>query len=137
MSSTIELKPMEMPFSNDPLKSYTMPAKYYIDSSIAEQEKRDIFWNSWVYVAHKSHLSNAGDYYCCSIHGQEIVLIKESDSQVRGFYNVCAHRGHQLLTGSGQQLFARTTLGVIVIRENSWVQETLKTWRILIHLISI
>jgi len=24
MSSTIELKPMEMPFSNDPIQSYTM-----------------------------------------------------------------------------------------------------------------
>jgi choline monooxygenase len=101
MSSTIELKPMEMPFSNDPIQSYTMVARYYIDPLIADKEKKDIFWSNWIYVAHQSHLSKSGDYYCCSIHGQEIVLIKESDSEIRGFYNVCAHRGHQLLTGSG------------------------------------
>ena len=94
-------KPMEMPFSSDPIKSYTMAAKYYIDPLIAEQEKRDIFWNNWVHVTHKSHLSEAGDYYCSSVHGQEITLIKGSDGEIRGFYNVCAHRGHQLLTGSG------------------------------------
>lgn len=36
------------------------------------------------------------------IIGESIVLVRGRDKVLRAFYNVCPHRGHQLLSGEGK-----------------------------------
>ncbi|MCW0135922.1 Rieske 2Fe-2S domain-containing protein [Escherichia coli] len=37
------------------------------------------------------------------IIGESIVLVRGRDKVLRAFYNVCPHRGHQLLSGEGKR----------------------------------
>jgi Phenylpropionate dioxygenase and related ring-hydroxylating dioxygenases, large terminal subunit len=43
-----------------------------------------------------------GCYITCRIADENIIVIRGKDGVLRGFYNVCQHRAHELLKGSGK-----------------------------------
>lgn len=93
----------DAPFIEDPAQSFTLPARFYTDPSIYEMEKDAIFYKTWHYAGHVSQLAEQRSYFTTSIHEQNIFLAKGQDGKIRAFYNVCAHRGHELLEGSGRK----------------------------------
>ncbi len=64
-------------------------------------EKERIFYSTWQLAGHRSQLANPGDYVCLHIADQHVFVICGEDHEIRAFYNVCQHRGHELLQGSG------------------------------------
>ena len=93
----------DAPFTKDPSVSYTMPARFYTSPDIYEIEKDAIFYKSWHYAGHASQLKEERSYITTSIHDQNIFIAKGADGELRAFHNVCAHRGHILLEGSGRK----------------------------------
>ena len=63
-----------------------------------EREKEAIFYRTWQYVAHRSAFAEPGDYVTLPICDQNIFVMKGGDGVLRAFYNVCRHRGHELLS---------------------------------------
>lgn len=92
----------DRPFCKDPGTSFTIPARFYRDADIYAREKDAIFYKSWWYAGHISQLSQAGEYLTTSIHEQNIFVICDKAGELKAFYNVCQHRGHELLSGSGR-----------------------------------
>ena len=90
-----------LPIHEEPQHSYTLPSRLYLDESIYEQEKQKIFYCNWHYAGHLSQLSKSGDYLTATIADESIFIVRGQDDTLRGFYNVCRHRAHQLLEGSG------------------------------------
>ena len=90
-----------LPIHEEPQHSYTLPSHLYLDENIYEQEKRKIFYNHWHYAGHISQLTKTGDYLTAGIADESIFVVRGQDDELRGFYNVCRHRAHQLLEGSG------------------------------------
>jgi len=88
-------------FDEDPERARALPAHFYHDPAIFEQERRAIFQRCWQYAGHVSQLAAPGDYLTCEIGGQNIVILRGRDDEIRGFFNVCMHRGHELLDGAG------------------------------------
>lgn len=88
-------------FDADPQRSFTLPARYYTDPAIFAWEKDSVFAHAWCYAGHLSHLRNAGDYVTCDVGGQNILVMRGKDGQLRAFYNVCQHRAHELAQGRG------------------------------------
>jgi choline monooxygenase len=43
-----------------------------------------------------------GDYVTAETAGQPIAIVRGADEKLRAFYNVCKHRAHLLLSGSGR-----------------------------------
>ena len=93
---------LERPLSDDPLSSFTIPAHWYLDEGIYAQEKNAIFYREWHYIGHVSTLSTPGDYVTMQLADENIFVIRDDDDQLRGFYNVCRHRAHQLVSGNGR-----------------------------------
>lgn len=89
-------------FCANPQEAWTIPARFYTDQNAFEHEKENVFAKSWICVAHSSELANANDYVTREIIGESIVLVRGRDKVLRAFYNVCPHRGHQLLSGEGK-----------------------------------
>ncbi len=100
--SPIDKAKTDSPFSSDPSSSFTMPARYYTDSTVYEKERDAIFFSNWWYVGHSSQLATRGEYITASIDNQNVFVVADEDGELRGFYNVCQHRGHELLAGAGQ-----------------------------------
>ncbi len=89
------------PLTEDAAHSYTLPASYYTDPEIFELEKERIFFRTWQYVGHKSQVAKPGDYMTTTIVDQGVFVIRGRDGELRAFYNVCQHRAHELLEGTG------------------------------------
>lgn len=91
----------DRPFSDEPSRSHTMPARFYLDPEIYAREKEAIFFRSWWFAGHRSQVEKPGQYFTTNIFDQSVVITKSSDGQIRAFYNVCQHRGHELVRGAG------------------------------------
>lgn len=99
----LQLMDGDAAFTKDPAKSYTLPARFYISPEIYDLEKDAIFYKSWHYAGHVSQVAEPRMYFTTKIHQQNIFIAKADDGEIRAFYNVCAHRGHLLLEGSGKK----------------------------------
>ena len=95
--------PEDQPFREDPKSSFTLPARFYHDASIFEAEKAAIFYRTWHYAGHVSQVAEPGMFLTTKIHEQNVFVARGRDNELRAFYNVCAHRGHELLEGSGKK----------------------------------
>mgnify|MGYP000678186135 CR=1 FL=1 len=74
----------------------SLPAEYYTDSQIFEQEIEQVFRSSWQYVGDTSRLSKAGDFLMRHINETSVLAVRDDNGMLRAFYNVCAHRGSQI-----------------------------------------
>ncbi len=92
----------EHALDSDPARSYTLPARFYTDPDIFAAEREAIFFRGWHMAAHASDLAEIGSYVTASIFDQKIFICRGKDNVLRGFYNVCAHRAHELLSGTGR-----------------------------------
>ena len=87
---------------DEPAKSLSMHKNAYIDPRWLKVDQREIFHKSWQFLCHEENLRENGSYVTTSIQGQSIVAIRDREGVLRAFYNVCKHRGHELLSGSGK-----------------------------------
>jgi len=81
-----------------------IPVEPYISPEYFEKEKEKIFKRAWINVGRVSaHLPNPGDYMVREMDflNAPILLVHGRDGVVRGFYNVCTHRGNSVASGSG------------------------------------
>ncbi|MFP6743891.1 MAG: aromatic ring-hydroxylating dioxygenase subunit alpha [Alphaproteobacteria bacterium] len=88
-------------FDADPKHSRALPARFYTEPEIFEQERQKIFRCTWQYVGHVSQVLASGDYFTCQVAGENLIVIRAQDGELRAFYNVCRHRCHHLLEGAG------------------------------------
>ena len=92
----------ERPLDRDPARSFTLPSRFYTEPDIFAAEREKIFFRSWHMAGHVSDLAHEGSYITAAIHDQNVFICRGKDGELRGFYNVCAHRAHELLKGTGR-----------------------------------
>jgi choline monooxygenase len=78
----------------------SLPARWYTDPAITEQEVAKIFRKSWNYVGPLAELRNVGDYVTGYAGGVPVVVIR-NERALAGFVNVCRHRRHEVMKGRG------------------------------------
>ena len=76
---------------------FTLAPSYYTDPAVFEREKRGIMAGSWQMAGHVSQLRDPGDYIALELAGERVFVLRDHDGELRGFFNVCQHRGHCLL----------------------------------------
>ena len=82
----------------------TLPAAWYTSKALYRREQHRIFRRSWQYVGLTEELPNPGDFLTATLGDLPIVLLRDQDGILRGFANVCRHRGSQLvLAASGNR----------------------------------
>jgi len=89
-------------FSADPTQSCTPDARFYFDPAQYADELRQIFGRNWLYFCHQSQIAAEGDYLSGTVADEAVFVIRGHDGTIRGFFNVCQHRAHQLVSGDGQ-----------------------------------
>jgi choline monooxygenase len=83
------------------LRSHSINTRCYTEAKYLEIEREQIFHRSWQFLCHEEKLRNPGDYACISIEGQSVVGMRDRNGDLAAYYNVCKHRGHELLFGEG------------------------------------
>lgn len=82
--------------------SKTLPARFYTSRDVFARETQRIFETHWQCVGRSSELITAGDSILIEIEGESIIVLRNEDSVLRAFFNVCRHRGTRLCESSGQ-----------------------------------
>jgi len=80
-----------------------LDAKYFIDHDLFKQILEKVIYKNWLLTCHSSQLSKPGDFLTHTVFDQDIVLTCSQGGEIKAFYNVCQHRGHKLVEGSGNK----------------------------------
>ncbi|HVW42824.1 MAG TPA: aromatic ring-hydroxylating dioxygenase subunit alpha [Amycolatopsis sp.] len=80
--------------------SLLIPAERYYDQTFFEAEKK-LWMHVWQHACHETEIPNPGDFTEYQILDQSVMLIRQNDGSVKGFYNACRHRGTALACGTG------------------------------------
>jgi choline monooxygenase len=88
-------------------KAETMPPWTYTSQRFFEAERERIFFKLWNCIGHHGKVPTAGSYYTFDFMGVPLIVVRGDDMAVRAFVNSCAHRGAELVTGSGSSKFLK------------------------------
>jgi len=80
----------------------TLPQHYLVSPEVFAKELERIFSTQWLCVGHQSQLARSGDYFVQAVAGESLILLRDQLGEMRGFYNVCRHRGTRMCEGSGR-----------------------------------
>jgi phenylpropionate dioxygenase-like ring-hydroxylating dioxygenase large terminal subunit len=82
-------------------RARSMPAGFYTDPAIFEEEKRKVLLKHWFFLCREEQLASPGDYRAFDTVGGPLLLIRGQDGTLRAFANFCRHRGSILAEGCG------------------------------------
>jgi Rieske 2Fe-2S family protein len=84
----------------------TLPRDTYLAPEHFAREKEWIFCREWVCVGREDELAAPGDYVVKDVVGESILIVRTREGGLRAHYNVCRHRGSQLVPDCGAGHFA-------------------------------
>ncbi len=84
--------------TNAPIESASgLPNAAYTDPRWFDLEMSTVFASNWLFVAAAAELSDTGSVHPVDAAGMPLVLVRGADATIRGFHNVCRHRGAALV----------------------------------------
>ncbi|MBW4696306.1 MAG: aromatic ring-hydroxylating dioxygenase subunit alpha [Aphanocapsa lilacina HA4352-LM1] len=83
----------------------TLPGYTYLSDAFYAREREDLFFKEWMCVGREEDLSAAGDFVQLDVQGQSVLIVRSNDGTLRGFYNVCRHRGCALAMDAAAKPF--------------------------------
>ena len=85
-----------------------LPAAAYLDDAVLAWERTHLFAGAWVCAGRAADLAEVGNRRAVNVGDDAVLLVRGDDGQLRGFYNVCQHRAHELApcgaTGEGRSI---------------------------------
>ncbi len=100
-----ELETISKGYDSVAVRSFSINKNCYRDPRLLKIEREQIFHKTWQFLCHEEKLREPGSYVATDLQGQSVFAARDSDGALRAFYNVCKHRGHELLTGNGNTKF--------------------------------
>ena len=95
---------------------HSLEPHFYTGSDHYEREVDRLMAKSWLFAGHVSSLPAVGDYFAVELARESLFCVRSAEDAVKCYYNVCQHRGHQLVQGEGNARF-------IVCPYHSWTYE--------------
>jgi Rieske 2Fe-2S family protein len=106
MSATLPFDPDVLDVCLTP-PGRVLPGAAYASDAVFEWEGRHLLEASWVCLGRSAALVKPGDQRAVRIGDEGVLLIRGRDGVLRGFFNTCRHRGHELVP-CGAEVVNRT-----------------------------
>lgn len=82
---------------------HSLPQAFYNDPALYDFDMTAIFYRSWLQVGFDCEFPAAGNYLALTIGRSPVVIVRDRDGILRGFFNSCRHRGAQICAdGAGK-----------------------------------
>ena len=70
-----------------------LPPEVYVDPAFYDFEIETVFSHEWLCVGREEQIQKVGDYFSTSFAGEPIILVRNSESEIRAMSAICPHRG--------------------------------------------
>ncbi|RTL54476.1 MAG: aromatic ring-hydroxylating dioxygenase subunit alpha [Rhodocyclaceae bacterium] len=96
-----------------------------ISPEFYEKEREKVFLKTWLKVGRVEEIPNPGDYKVkkLSFAKTSAILIRGKDGVIRGFHNICSHRGNKVIVEDGEETFGKNKAAVVTCRFHGWVYD--------------
>jgi phenylpropionate dioxygenase-like ring-hydroxylating dioxygenase large terminal subunit len=84
-----------------PAPPVAMHAWVYRHPELSRLELERVLMPSWQIVCHINSIARPGDYQTFDLGPESVLVLRDRDGELRGYHNVCRHRGARLLDGAG------------------------------------
>ncbi|MDG1935541.1 MAG: aromatic ring-hydroxylating dioxygenase subunit alpha [Paracoccaceae bacterium] len=82
----------------DCISGFGLPRRFYTSTGIYENDIKN-YWNcSWIWVGHITQVSKPGDFFVFDYSQESVIISRDREGQVNAFMNVCRHRGSRVCT---------------------------------------
>lgn len=79
----------------------SLPGAAYTSPDVFEWEMEHFFGGSWVCVGRSAVVARPGDQAAVLAGHEAVLLVRDTESELRAFFNTCRHRGHELVARYG------------------------------------
>jgi len=79
---------------------YSLEQAFYTDEDVFQADLKLLFYQQWLFVGHEADVPKAGDWFNYEIGDANVVVLRNSQNELRAFHNSCRHRGSKVCTGS-------------------------------------
>ena len=69
---------------------------FYVAPGVFDADLARIFHRHWLFAGYAFEVAKPGDFLTYRIGAESIIVVRGRDGEVRGFHNVCRHRGSQI-----------------------------------------
>lgn len=76
-----------------------IPIAHLTTAEYFERERDKVFRRSWLMIGYAADLPDTGSYFVHEVRAlnYSIIVVRDSDGEIRAFHNVCTHRGNKLV----------------------------------------
>jgi glycine betaine catabolism A len=85
----------------------TLPSQAYASPDVFAWEQERFLGGSWLCLGRADGLGTPGDQRAMRAGREAVLLVRGRDEVLRGFFNTCRHRGHELLPCGGSAVNRR------------------------------
>jgi carnitine monooxygenase subunit len=93
------LQSLALPTPND-WDRQGLPGWSYHSRAMFDLEREHLFLTHWQVAGHVSDIPAPGDWLAFDLLGERAVVMRGQDGVVRGFHNLCRHRGARVVDGA-------------------------------------
>lgn len=80
----------------------TLTGREYWSEDVFALERERLFHGGWFCVGRTDDAPALGAFVVVDLAGESILIVRGEDGVLRGFLNVCRHRGSELCQGAGR-----------------------------------
>ncbi|NDG67775.1 MAG: aromatic ring-hydroxylating dioxygenase subunit alpha, partial [Actinobacteria bacterium] len=84
-----------------------IPVSRYTSREFFDLEKEHVWRQVWQMACREEHVPVVGDTYVYDICDMSFVIVRSAENTIRAFWNVCNHRGRQLVSQPGRMKVLR------------------------------
>jgi Rieske 2Fe-2S family protein len=72
---------------------WSLPGAFYSDEAVYRLDIERVWRRGWLFAGHCCEIPQPGDYLTVELDTDSLVLLRGDDGEIRGFHNLCRHRG--------------------------------------------
>ena len=85
------------------LRGDAITQERYYSREFMQREWDHLWTKIWHIAGREQQLRDPGDYIVHDFMRESVIIVKQRDGSLRGFYNACGHRAQRLVWGEGSQ----------------------------------
>ncbi len=85
-----------------PVEAIALDPCHYVDPAWHDFDRDRILRPGWQLVGHVGDLAGPGDHLVAEVAGTSVIVVRQADNSLKGFHNICRHRGGPLARCSGR-----------------------------------